>query len=477
MSTLIYSGQIVTDSEIFKADILIEHGRIAAIDEKIENVNPDEIINATGLFVLPGGIDPHVHLSQSMMGTVTSDDRYSGSKAAAFGGTTTIIDFMNYDGLSIYSSFISWKDAAKLDAPIDYAVHFNMPSFNTEVLDQLKYLPDMGINSIQLFTALNGKKNLEDDELFQILKEIEKNKLIAVVNAENGDLLQYKTEKTLENGNISIEWFGRVHSKWGRAEAVFRVCAIDFDAGSAPLYFTHLNTSEEIKIINFIQKMGLQISAETCLQYLIFTDSVYHKKDAAKMICSPPFSKSEDIKDLWKSLADGTIKTISSDHCPFLYDGNKSINYEGAKYQNPGKEIGKGFFTKVPCGLPGVGDRLPVLWTKAVVDRRLSPMKFVELTSTNPAKIFGLYPRKGCILPGADADLVLWDPNKKLKYGVSVAKHRTDYNVYEGINLHGFPVVVIQRGNKIVDHGIWLGKRGAGNYIPASQPISDNENR
>jgi dihydropyrimidinase len=227
-----------------------------------------------------------------------------------------------------------------------------------------------------------------------------------------------------------------------------------------------MNTAGEVDMLQYAREHGLKVMGETCPQYLFFTEDDLRRPDGAKWICSPPMRTAVDNARLWEGLADGTIQTIGTDHCPFFYDGTKPILYEGKPVAIPGKELGGDDFTKIPNGLPGVEDRLPVLWTTGVGSGKLTANQFVALTSTNPAKIFGLYPRKGALLPGSDADIVIWDPQKKVKYGVALSHQRTDYNLYEGWELTGFPEKVFLRGQCIVDGVRWLGKSGMGQFLP-----------
>jgi dihydropyrimidinase len=226
-----------------------------------------------------------------------------------------------------------------------------------------------------------------------------------------------------------------------------------------------MNVAGEVDMLEYARSKGLVVVGETCPQYLFFTESDLEKVDAAKWICSPPLRKPEDNHRIWRGLKNGTIQVLATDHCPFYYDGTKPIAYEGKLIAIPGKELGKTNFTEIPNGLPGVGDRIPVMWTKMVSSGEFTPSQFVALTSTNPAKIFGLFPKKGVIQPGSDADIVLWDPEKVVKYGVKMAHHRTDYNLYEGLNLTGYHKRVISRGKTLVDDGEWFGQPGDGRFI------------
>jgi dihydropyrimidinase len=226
-----------------------------------------------------------------------------------------------------------------------------------------------------------------------------------------------------------------------------------------------MNTAGEVDQLAYAREHGLNMMGETCPQYLFFDEDDLRREDGAKWICSPPMRSRTDNERLWEGITSKTIQVMSTDHCPFFYDGTTPIEYEGKLLAIPGKELGADDFTKIPNGLPGVGDRMPVLWTEGVTSGRITPNEFVAMHCTNPARIFGLYPQKGTLLPGSDADIAIWDPHKELEYGVNVAQHRTDYNLYEGWHLKGFPVMVFLRGHKIVDGDQWLGKPGTGRYL------------
>jgi len=269
-----------------------------------------------------------------------------------------------------------------------------------------------------------------------------------MVHAENGDVIDILAEEALAAGNTEPVFHARTRPGWGAVEASLRAAALAAQAGDAPLYLVHINMAGEVDQLQYAREHGLNMMGETCPQYLFFTEDDLRRDDGAKWICSPPMRSEADNRRIWQGLERGTVQVVSTDHCPFFYDGATSIEYEGEKVAIPGKELGKDDFTKIPNGLPGVGDRMPVLWTEGVGSGRLTPNQFVALHCTNPAKIFGLYPKKGSLLPGADADIAIWDPNKEMRYGVSVAQHRTDYNLYEGWQLKGFPVMVFLRGQK-----------------------------
>ncbi len=465
MKKIISGGTLVTESGLYEADLLICGEKIAAIGKDFAGAEDAEIVDATGKFVMPGGVDPHVHLNLPMPGTVSSDDHYTGTKAAAFGGTTTVIDFANHDRSSLVDSFHAWQEDALPNVAVDYGIHQNFTRFNEATLAELPRLPELGVTSVKMFTAYNGRMRLQDGEIFQVMRAARDLGILSLIHAENGDLIELLVAEALNAGHTQPVWHARTRPAWGAVESVLRACALACSAGKAPVYIVHMNVAGEADQLRYMRERGLPVYGETCPQYLLFTERELERQDGAKWVCSPPMRSEKDNDGLWQALADGIIDVIATDHCPFLYDGTTPLDYEGVPYQNPGKELGRDDFTKIPNGLPGVGDRMPVLWTKGVVEGRISPVRFVQLMCANPARIFGLYPQKGSLLPGADADVVLWDPKKKIRYGVSVAQHRTDYNLYEGFDLTGFPEKVFLRGKLIVDGSAWHGKRGEGRFI------------
>jgi len=279
------------------------------------------------------------------------------------------------------------------------------------------------------------------------------------------------TAEALRAGHSEPYWHALTRPGWGEVEAALRGAAISAQA-EAPLYLVHMNVAGEVDMLAYARENGLQVMGETCPQYLFFTEDDLRRPDGAKWICSPPMRSRLDNERLWQGLQDGTIQAVATDHCPFYYDGSRPIVYEGREIAIPGKELGRENFTLIPNGLPGVGDRLPVLWTHGVVGGRMTPNQFVALNCTNPARIFGLYPRKGTLVPGADADVVIWNPASTIDYGVEHARHRTDYNLYEGWELNGYPERVFLRGKLIVDHETWLGAPGQGQFIPR-KPFAD----
>lgn len=462
MALWIKNGTLITASETFKADILVEGEEIAQIGQNL-GASHAEVIDARGRLITPGGIDPHTHFDLPMFGTVSSDDHYSGHKAAAFGGTTTVMDFVPFDHSTFRESVEVWMKKAE-KAAIDYSFHMNLTKFDENIAAQIPSLLEMGITSLKVFMAYNGRLRLDDGSIFRALRIARDLRMLVMLHAENGDVIETLVAEALAAGHTAPEWQARTRPAWGAIEAVLRGAALASQA-AAPLYVVHMNAAGEVDMLRYARQRGVQAMGETCPQYLFFAEDHLRRPDGAKWICSPPLRTEKDNARLWEGLRDGTLQTIATDHCPFFFDGTKPIIYEGKEIAIAGKELGKDDFTKIPNGLPGVGDRLPILWTYGVRAGKITANQFVALTATNPAKIFGLYPRKGALLPGSDADIVIWDPEKRVKYGVAHAHQRTDYNLYEGWELLGVPEKVFLRGKLIVDGEEWLGKRGMGQFL------------
>jgi dihydropyrimidinase len=462
MATLIKNSTLITASESFEADILIEGEKISLVGKDLQHPNAD-IIDAAGKLIMPGGIDPHVHLDLPMFGTVSSDDHYTGHKAAAFGGTTTVMDFVVLEEQGFQYSVDSWfEKSAK--AAIDYSFHMNLTRFDEKIADEIPSLRGMGITTLKVFTAYNGRLRLDDGSIFKALRIAKENGMLMMAHCENGDVIETLVTEALNMGHWQPEYHALTRPAWGAVEATLRMAAMAEQADS-PVYIVHMNVGGEVDMLQYARERGVKAMGETCPQYLFFTIDDLRRADGAKWICSPPMRTSQDNARLWEGLSQGILQTIGTDHCPFFYDGTQPIVYEGRKIAISGKELGRENFTKIPNGLPGVEDRLPVMWTCGVRSGKITANQFVAYNSTNPAKIFGLYPHKGALVAGSDADIVIWDPEKKVTYGVAVAHQRTDYNLYEGLELTGMPEKVFLRGKLIVDGDRWLGKAGDGQFL------------
>ena len=462
MATLIKNGTLITATETFEADIMIEGERISLLGKDLQHPNAD-VIDAAGKLIMPGGIDPHVHLDLPMFGTVSSDDHYTGHKAAAFGGTTTVMDFVVLEPEGFQHSVDLWfEKSAK--AAIDYSFHMNLTSFNQKIATEIPSLREMGITTLKVFTAYNGRLRIDDGNIFKAMQVARDNGMLVMAHCENGDVIDTLIEEALAQGHTTPEWHALTRPGWGGVDATLRVAGMA-SAADASVYIVHMNMAGEVDMLKYARERGVKVMGETCPQYLFFTIDDLRRPDGAKWICSPPMRSAQDNARLWEGLSEGVLQTIGTDHCPFFYDGTKPIVYEGRELAIPGKELGKGDFTRIPNGLPGIEDRMPVLWTTGVRSGKITANQFVAYNSTNPAKIFGLYPRKGALQAGSDADVVIWDPEKKVTYGVAQAHQRTDYNLYEGWELTGMPEKVFLRGKLIVDGEQWLGKAGEGQFL------------
>jgi dihydropyrimidinase len=468
MATLIKNGTLITASETFEADILIEGDQISLIEKNLQHPKV-QVIDATGKLIMPGGIDPHVHLDLPMFGTVSSDDHYTGHKAAAFGGTTTVMDFVVLEDRGFQYSVDLWfEKSAK--AAIDYSFHMNLTRFDEKLAKEIPSLREMGITTLKVFTAYNGRLRLDDGSIFKALRIANENGMLVMAHCENGDVIETLIPEALAAGHTSPEYHALTRPAWGGVEATLRLAAMAEQADS-PVYIVHMNVGGEVDMLKYARERGVRVMGETCPQYLFFTIDDLRRPDGAKWICSPPMRTAQDNARLWEGLSQGILQTIGTDHCPFFFDGTRPILYEGREIAIPGKELGKEDFTKIPNGLPGIEDRLPVLWTCGVRTGKITPNQFVAYNSTNPAKIFGLYPCKGALLAGSDADIVIWDPEKKVTYGIAQAHQRTDYSLYEGWELTGRPEKVFLRGRLIVDGDRWLGKAGDGRFLKREEGV------
>lgn len=461
---LLKGGTVVSPQGRFEADVLIEDELIQETGPSLER-EADVVEDVSGKLIMPGGIDPHTHFNLPMFDTVSSDDHYTGHKAAAFGGTTTALDFIpQTPGAGLLADVESWHERADDLAAIDYGFHMNITNCDDQVLAEIPELLTAGIPTLKVFTAYNGRLRLQDGEIYQVMRVAAEHGMTTMLHAENGDVIDILVEEALAAGRTAPIWHARTRPGWGATESVLRAIALAEQA-NATLYIVHLNTAGGLDQIRYGRGQGGRVMTEVCPHHLFFTEEELLRSDGSKWVCSPPVRSEHDTSALWGGLADGSIQVVATDHCPFFFDGRQPIDYEGEMVSIPGKELGDDDFTKIPNGVPGVGDRMPLLWSYGVRQGRISVEQFVGLTSTNPAKIFGLYPAKGIIQAGSDADIVVWDPERRLTYGLAHARHRTDYNLYEGWELVGYPEMVFLRGQMIVRDEQWLGSRGGGRFI------------
>jgi len=465
MKTLLKNGTLVTAAETYRADLLMEDGKIVLIGTDLPGEGA-QVVDATGKYVLPGAIDVHTHLELPFGGTVSSDDFYSGHKAAAFGGTTFHIDFaMQAKGERLHDTVARWNAKASDKAIIDYGYHLGITDLRDDVLTEIPQMGAEGIPSLKLFMAYKGVLQIDDTTLFKTMMKAAEHGMLIMVHAENGDAIDILVKKALDEGHTSPEWHALTRPDWVEGEATHRAVALAAVAG-APLYVVHVTCAKAINAIAAGRAKGVKAMGETCVQYFHFTLDDLRKPDGAKWVCSPPIRTKEDNAALWEAVRTNALQAVSTDHCPFFYDGTKEIMYEGKPVKIAGKELGKESFAKIPNGLPCIEDRMPILWTYGVGQGHFSLNRLVELCCTNPAKIFGLYPTKGTLVVGADADVVIWDPNKKKTMSAANSHQRTDYNLYEGWELTGLPEKVYRRGELLVEGEQWLGKAGSGKWYP-----------
>ncbi|MCB0153207.1 MAG: dihydropyrimidinase [Anaerolineae bacterium] len=459
MTTLIKNGTIVTAGDTFQADVLIDGEKITMLGQDLPGAG-HEVIDAEGLLVLPGGIDVHTHLELPFGGTVSSDDFFTGHKAAAFGGTTSHIDFVIQPvGGSLREGVVAWHAKSESKAAIDYGFHMAITDLREEVMAEIPSLLDEGITSLKLFMAYKGLFQVDDTTLYRAMNVAAEHGMLIMVHAENGDVIAERRAKLLAEGKTEPKYHAVAQPAMVEAEATGRAVALAGISG-ASLYVVHMTCEEAVEQLALGRAKGFRVMGETCTQYMfVFEEDLARPNyEGAKFICSPPVRQPKDAPVLWQALADNTLQAVSTDHCPFWFEG-------GVKGRLPGKELGKPSFDKIPNGMPGIEDRMPVMWHHGVNAGRYSANRFVEITATNPAKIFGLYPRKGTIAIGADADIVLWDPNKEHTISAETHHMNTDYNVYEGMTVKGWPVRTMLRGRSIVIGDAWHGEAGSGNFL------------
>jgi len=458
MRTVIKGGTVVTASDTYAADVLIENEQIAAIGRDLSG---DATIDAGGAYVIPGGIDVHTHLEMPFGGTVSSDDFFTGHRAAAFGGTTMHIDFaIQPKGATLRETFDLWSAKARGKAAIDYGFHIAITDLPDSVMNEIPQCPKWGITSLKLFMAYKGALQVDDSTLFRALEQGAANGLLTLVHAENGDAIDILVKQAIAAGNLAPKYHALTRPPALEAEATNRAIRLAEVAG-APLYVVHVSCEGALEAVQAARQRGLPVYGETCVQYFFFTKDDLARPGfaGAKYVCSPPFRERHDQQALWRAVADDGLQVVSTDHCPFWYEG-------GQGGRTGGKELGKDNFAAIPNGCPGIEDRLMVLYTHGVRGGRFSLNRWVALCCTNPAKLFGIYPNKGTIAPGSDADLVIWDPNATRTLSATTQHQRTDYNLYEGMEVTGAPRTVLSRGRVLVQDGEWQGEQGAGRFVP-----------
>jgi len=467
MKTLIKNGTVVTAAETYRADLLIDGEKIALLGTDLP-ADGTKVVDASGKYILPGGIDVHTHLELPFGGTVASDDFYTGHKAAAFGGTTSHIDFViQGKGESLHQAVENWHRKSDAKAVVDYGFHVAVTDLTEAVMNEIPSMGKEGVTSLKLFMAYKGSLQIDDTTLFKTLMKAAEAGMLVMVHAENGDAIDVLVKQAVAGGHLTPEWHALTRPAWAEAEATMRAVALAGIAG-APLYVVHVTNGMAVDQIAYGRARGLNVMGETCTQYFFFSIDNLRQPDGAKWVCSPPMRTAADNEALWTAVRNNSLQAVSTDHCPFFFDGTKAIEYEGKMVKIAGKELGAHDFSKIPNGVPGIEDRMPILWTYGVGKGRISLNRLVELCCTNPAKAFGMYPRKGTVTVGSDADLAIWDPTAKKTMGQKTSQQRTDYNLYEGWEVTGWPTKVYVRGNLLVDGDTWNGEPGGGQWIKRS---------
>jgi dihydropyrimidinase len=454
--TIITNGRVVTASDTYASDVAIGNGRIVAIGQSLPPENASRIIDAAGKYVLPGGIDVHTHLDMPFGGTTSSDDFETGTRAAAFGGTTTLIDFaIQYKGQTLRTAFDTWMQKASAKAVCDYAFHCIITELADAQLDEMNALVREGVTSFKLFMAYPGVFMLDDGSIFKALRTTAKNGGLVCMHAENGNAIDVIVQQALAEGKKAPKYHALTRPTTAEAEATSRAIALAEMAG-APVYIVHLSCNDALEKVREARDRGLPVYAETCPQYLYLSIENFDVPDfeGAKYVFTPPLREKWHQEKLWNGLKSDHLQVVSTDHCPFCFKEQK--------------ELGRDDFTKIPNGGPGVEHRMSLIYSGGVAAGRFSVNRFVELVSTTPAKLFGLYPRKGTIAVGSDADLVIFDPNRKHIISAKTHHMRVDYSMFEGIQVMGMPVTVLSRGRVVVESDKFLGRAGTGEFVKRS---------
>ena len=452
MTLLIKNGTIVTATDQYKGDVFVDGEKISVIGTSLA-MPADRTIDATGKYLFPGGIDVHTHLDMPFGGSMSSDDFETGTIAAAYGGTTTVVDFaIQYHGQTLHHAWETWMKKAEGKAAIDYGFHMIITELNDQVELQMDELVSQGVTSFKLFMAYPGVFMLDDASIFKALLRTGNNGGTICMHAENGGVIDVLVKKALAEGKTAPKYHALTRPARAEAEATHRAIALAEIAG-VPIYIVHLSAPEALEMVTEARDRGLPAYAETCPQYLFLSYDNYEEPGfaGAKYVMSPPLRPKDAQDRLWRGLAGNDLQAISTDHCPFCMKEQKVL--------------GEHDFSKIPNGAPGVETRMSLVYDGGVRTGKISLNRFVELTSTSPAKIFGLFPRKGTIAPGSDADIVVFDPEKKLTLGAKTLHMRCDYNPYEGREVTGATDTVISRGKVVIDAGKFTGKAGAGSFL------------
>ena len=451
--TLIVNGTVVTATDTYTADVAITDGKVAAIAQALPRDGARQVIDAGTKYVMPGGIDVHTHLDMPFGGTTSADDFETGTRAAAFGGTTTLIDFaIQYKNQPLRAAFDAWMQKAAPKATTDFAFHCIVTDLPNARLGEMAELVREGVPSFKLFMAYPGVFMLDDATIFKAMRNASKIGGMICMHAENGGAIDVIVQQALAEGKTGPKYHALTRPTTAEGEATARAIALAEMAGS-PVYIVHLSCNDALEKVREARDRGLPVYAETCPQYLYLSLEDMDKPgfESAKYVFTPPLREKWHQEKLWTGLKQDHLQVVSTDHCPFCFKEQK--------------EMGKDDFTKIPNGGPGIEHRMSLVYSGGVGKGRFSVNRFVELVATTPAKIFGLFPRKGTIAVGSDADLVIFDPNREHTISASTHHMRVDYSMFEGIKVKGMPDIVLSRGRVIVEGDQFHGKAGQGSFL------------
>ena len=455
MRILIKNGNVITAVDNYLADVLVEDGKVSVIGAKL-SMDADKVIDASGKIVIPGGIDPHTHMELPFGGTFASDDFRTGTIAAAHGGTTTIIDFaVQYHGESLIQAIDNWHKKAEGKTAIDYGFHLITTDLPDERVPEMRQLINEGVISFKLFMAYPGVFLVDDATIFRAMKNAGEAGGLICMHAENGIVINEIIKHALAEGKTAPKYHALTRPTKAEAEGVHRAIAIA-EMADAPVYIVHLSCADALEEVREARDAGLPAYAETCPQYLFLDYSLYEREgfEGAKWVMTPPLREKWNQDKLWQGLRGNDLQVISTDHCPFCMKEQK--------------ELGRDDFTKIPNGGPGVEHRMSLIYNGGVAGGRISLNRFVELTSTSAAKLFGLFPRKGTIAVGSDADIVIFDPNEEMTISVATHHMNVDYSAYEGTKVKGVTKTVLSRGRVVIEDGKYIGKPGDGQFLRRS---------
>lgn len=451
MSILIRNGRVITATDDYVADVYIEGEIVKAIGANL-NVQADHEIDAKGKLVMPGGIDPHVHLDMPFMGTYSSDNYETGTRAALFGGTTTVIDFiLQTQGKSLQSALQEWKGRSDNNAVGDYSFHMAVTDFNEETKKEIQHFIEVeGITSFKTFMAYKGALMIDDRQMVGLMQEVKKHGGLINVHATNGDMIDFLIAKHKSEGKLSPLYHYLSQPEVTEAEASSRFADLA-DYTGCPGYIVHLTCEGALNAVRFATRRNQHVFVETCIQYLILDASLYEQNfEGAKWVMSPPLREKKDQETLWAGLNQGLVNVVATDHCPFMWEQ---------------KLMGKDDFSKIPNGHPAIENRMELLFSEGVNKGRITLNKYVEVASTNAAKIFGMFPKKGTIAIGSDADILIFDPNEKHTLSAKTHHMNVDYSGYEGWEVKGKVKTVLLRGQVVIDNNECKVSKGYGQFV------------